>query len=79
MDVFPEDVPGLPPKRDIDFTIELILGTTPVSREPYWMSVPKLTKFKMKLQELLDKCYVWPSESPLGEPVLLVKKKDGTM
>eukprot|EP00253_Pinus_taeda_P005458 PITA_05458 len=54
-DVFPEEVPGLPPKRDIDFTIELIPGVAPVSRAPYRMSVPELTELKMQLQELLDK------------------------
>eukprot|EP00253_Pinus_taeda_P012702 PITA_12702 len=79
VDVFPEEVPGLPPKRDIDFTIELIPGAAPVSRAPYRMSVPELTELKMKLQELLDKQYIRPSVSPWGAPVLFVKKKDGTL
>eukprot|EP00253_Pinus_taeda_P018339 PITA_18339 len=78
-DVFPEEVPGLPPKRDIDFTIELTPGATPVSRAPYRMSVPELTELKMQLQELLDKNYICPSVSPWGAPVLFVKKKDGTL
>eukprot|EP00253_Pinus_taeda_P016801 PITA_16801 len=78
-DVFPEEVPGLPPKRDIDFTIELIPGAAPVSRAPYRMSVPELTELKMQLQELLDKQYIRPSVSPWGAPVLFVKKKDGTL
>eukprot|EP00253_Pinus_taeda_P033189 PITA_33189 len=77
-DVFPEEVPGLPPKRDVDFTIELIPGAAPVSRAPYRMSVPELTELKMQLQELLDKNYIRPSVSPWGAPVLFVKKKDGT-
>ena len=77
-DVFPEEVPGLPPKRDADFTIELIPGAAPVSRAPYRMSVPELTELKMQLQELLDKNYIRPSVSPWGAPVLFVKKKDGT-
>eukprot|EP00253_Pinus_taeda_P026738 PITA_26738 len=78
-DVFPEEIPGLPPRRNIDFTIELVPGATPVSRAPYKMSVPKLTELKMQLQELLEKNYIRPSVSPWGAPVLFVKKKDGTL
>eukprot|EP00253_Pinus_taeda_P011096 PITA_11096 len=78
-DVFPEEIPGLPPKRNIDFTIELIPGAAPVSRAPYRMSVPELTELKMQLQELLDKNYIRPSVSPWGALVLFVKKKDGTL
>eukprot|EP00253_Pinus_taeda_P006607 PITA_06607 len=75
-DVFPEEIPGLPPRRDLDFTIELIPGAAPVSRAPYRMSVPEL---KMQLQELLEKKYIRPSISPWGAPVLFVRKKDGTL
>eukprot|EP00253_Pinus_taeda_P011579 PITA_11579 len=78
-DVFPEEIPGLPPKRDIDFTIELIPGAAPVLRTPYRMSVPELTELKMQLQELLDKNYIRPSVSPWGALVLFVRKKDGTL
>eukprot|EP00253_Pinus_taeda_P017453 PITA_17453 len=78
-DVFPEEIPGLPPRRDIDFTIELVPGVAPVSRAPYRMSVPELTELKMQLQELLEKNYIRPSVSPWGAPVLFVKKKDGTL
>eukprot|EP00253_Pinus_taeda_P012699 PITA_12699 len=78
-DVFPEEVPRLPPKRDIDFTIELIPGAAPVLRAPYRMSVPELTELKMQLQELLEKNYIRPSVSPWGAPVLFVRKKDGTL
>eukprot|EP00253_Pinus_taeda_P010551 PITA_10551 len=78
-DVIPEEIPGLPPKRNIDFTIKLIPGAAPVSRAPYRMSVPELTELKMQLQELLDKNYIRPSVSPWGAPVLFVKKKDGTL
>eukprot|EP00253_Pinus_taeda_P028929 PITA_28929 len=78
-DVFPEEIPGLPPKRNIDFTIELVPGAAPVSREPYRMSVPELTELKMQLQELLDKNYIRPSVSPWGAPVLFVRKKDGNL
>eukprot|EP00253_Pinus_taeda_P029447 PITA_29447 len=78
-DVFPEEIPGLPPKRDLDFTIELVPGAALVSRAPYRMSVPELTELKMQLQELLDKKYIHPSVSPWGAPVLFVRKKDGTL
>eukprot|EP00253_Pinus_taeda_P012142 PITA_12142 len=78
-DVFPEEIPGLPPRRNIDFTIELVRGAAPVSRAPYRMSVPELTELKMQLQELLDKNYIRPSVSPWGAPVLFVRKKDGTL
>eukprot|EP00253_Pinus_taeda_P009990 PITA_09990 len=78
-DVFPEEIPGLPPRRNIDFTIELIPGAAPVSRAPYRTSTPELTELKMQLQELLDKEYIRPSVSPWGAPVLFVKKKDGTL
>ncbi len=77
-DVFPEEIPGLPPRRDLDFTIELIPGAAPVSRAPYRMSVPELTELKMQLQELLEKKYIRPSVSPWGALVLFVRKKDGT-
>eukprot|EP00253_Pinus_taeda_P030276 PITA_30276 len=78
-DVFPEEIPGLPPRRNIDFTIQLVPGAAPVSRAPYRMSVPELTELKMQLQELLDKDYIRPSVSPWGAPVLFVKKEDGTL
>eukprot|EP00253_Pinus_taeda_P022101 PITA_22101 len=78
-DVFPEEIPGLSPRRNIDSTIELVPGATPVSRAPYRMSIPELTELKMQLQELLDKEYIHPSVSPWGAPVLFVKKKDGTL
>lgn len=78
-DVFPEEILRLPPKRDIDFTIELVLGAAPVSRAPYKMSVPELTELKMQSQELLDKKYIRPSVSPWGAPVLFVKKRDRTL
>eukprot|EP00253_Pinus_taeda_P022926 PITA_22926 len=77
-DVFPEEIPGLSPKRNLDFTIELVPGAAPVSRAPYRMSVPELTELKMQLQQLLDKKYIRPSVSPWGAPVLFVRKKDET-
>ena len=53
-DVFPDEILGLPPKRDIDFTIELVPRVAPVSKTPYRMSTPKMLELKMELQELLE-------------------------
>lgn len=78
-DVFPDEIPGLPTKRDIDFTIKLIPGATLVSQAPYRMSIPELTKLKMQLQKLLDNKYICPSVSPWGALVLFVKRKDETL
>ena len=63
-DVFPNEIPGIPPKSDIDFTIEFIVGATPVSKTPYRMSMPKMLELKMQLQELLEKMYIRSSVSP---------------
>jgi len=79
LDVFPEDVPGLPPQREIKFTIDLVPGSRPMSIAPYRMSPLELAKLKKQIEELLDKQFIRPSVSPWGAPVLLVKKKDGTM
>ena len=78
-DVFPDEIPGLPPKRDIDFTIELVPGVAPVSKTPYRMSAPEMLELKISLQELLEKKYLRSSMSPWGAPVLFVKKKDGAL
>ncbi|KAA0062248.1 DNA/RNA polymerases superfamily protein [Cucumis melo var. makuwa] len=78
LDVFPGDLSGLPPDREIEFTIELLPGTTPISQAPYRMAPSELKELKMQLQELVDKGYIRPSVSPWGAPVLFVKKKDGT-
>ena len=77
--VFPDEILGIPPKRDIDFTIELVSGAALVSKTPYMMSTPKLLELKMQLQELLEKKYIRPSVSLWGAPVLFVKNKDGTL
>jgi hypothetical protein len=74
-----KEIPGLPPKRDIDFSINLIPGATPVSKTPYKMSTPELKEFQMKLEEILKKGYICPSVSLWGAPVLFVNKKDGTL
>lgn len=72
VDVFPECILRLPTKLDIDFTIELVLGVVPISRNPYCMSIPKLIELKMQLQDLLDKGCIHPSVSPWGSLVLFV-------
>jgi hypothetical protein len=77
-DVFKE-IPGFPPKRDIDFSINMMPGATPVSKNPYRMSTPKLKELQMKLEELLKKGYIRPSVSPWGALVFFMKKKDGTL
>jgi hypothetical protein len=69
----------LPPKRDIDFSINLMPGEAPVSKNPYRMSTPELKELQMKIEEFLKKGYIHPSVSPWGAPVLFVKKKDGTL
>ncbi|KAL0549531.1 hypothetical protein IC582_014016 [Cucumis melo] len=78
LEVFPDDLSGLPPDREIEFTIELLPGITPISQAQYRIAPNELKKLKMQLQELVDKGYIRPSVSPWGVPVLFVKKKDGT-
>ncbi|KAL0561626.1 hypothetical protein IC582_002066 [Cucumis melo] len=78
-DVFPEELPRLPPHREVEFAIELEPGTVPISRAPYRMAPAELKELKVQLQELLDKGFIRPSVSPWGAPVLFVKKKDGSM
>ena len=77
--MFPDDLPGLPPDREIEFNIDLQPGITPISQAPYRMAPAELKELKVQLQDLLDKGYIRPSVSPWGAPVLFVKKKDGTM
>jgi len=71
-------MPGLPPDREIEFAIELLQGTTPISKVPYRMALAELVELKKHLQELLDKGLIQPSVSPWGAPVLFVRKKDGS-
>ena len=79
LDVFSEDLPGLPPDRDVEFTIDVMPGTAPISKAPYRMAPAEMKEFKSQLQELLYKGFIRPSVSPWGAPVLFVKKKDGSM
>jgi hypothetical protein len=74
-DVFPDELPGMPPDRDVEFVIELQPGTAPISKRPYRMPPNELAELKLQLQELLDKGYIRPSASPWGCPALFVKKR----
>jgi hypothetical protein len=78
-DVFPDELPRMPPDRDIEFPIELQPGTTPISKRPYHMPPAELAELKKQLQELLDKGFIRPSTSPWGCPALFVKKKDESL
>ncbi|GKC88876.1 putative reverse transcriptase domain-containing protein [Tanacetum coccineum] len=77
-EVFPEDLPGLPPARPVEFQIDLIPGAAPVARAPYRLAPSKMKELSEQLQELSDKGFIRPSSSPWGAPVLFVKKKDGS-
>jgi hypothetical protein len=78
-DVFPEDLPGMPPDEDVEFTIELQPGMTPITRQPYKMTCKELAELKVQLKELLDKGYICKSSLPWGCPALFVKKKDQSL
>ena len=78
-DVFPDEIPGMPPQWKIDFIIDLVLGTGPIYKAPYRMAPKEMEELKSQLEELLDKGYVRPSVSPWGAPVLFVRKKDGSL
>ncbi|GJW07589.1 putative reverse transcriptase domain-containing protein [Tanacetum coccineum] len=77
-DVFPEDLPGLPPVRQVEFQIDLIPGAAPVARTPYRLAPSEMQELSNQLQELTDRGFIRPSTSPWGAPVLFVKKKDGS-
>ena len=79
LSVFSNDLPGLPPDREIEFCIELIPGTAPISRAPYRLAPAELKELKAQLEELIEKGLIRPSHSPWGAPVLFVKKKDGSL
>nr|GEY02517.1 putative reverse transcriptase domain-containing protein [Tanacetum cinerariifolium] len=75
--VFPEDLPGIPPTRQVEFQIDLIPGDVPVARAPYQLALSEMKELSKQLQELSDKGVIRPSCSPWGAPVLFIKKKDG--
>ncbi|GJU68270.1 putative reverse transcriptase domain-containing protein [Tanacetum coccineum] len=78
-DVFPEDLSGLPPQRQVEFRIDLVPGATPIAKSPYRLAPSEMQELSGQLQELQDKGFIRPSHSPWGAPVLFVKKKDGSL
>jgi hypothetical protein len=78
LDIFPEELLGMPPDHEIEFVIKLVSGTAPISKRPYRMAANQLAELNEQFQELLDNGYVRPSASPWGAPVIFVPKKDGT-
>jgi hypothetical protein len=78
LDVFPEELLGMPSDRNIEFLIELLPGTPHISMRPYRMLINELVELKKQLAELQAKGFIRPSSSPLGAPVLFVETKDGT-
>ena len=78
-DVFPDELPGLPPHREIEFCIDVVFDTAPISMPPYWMAPAELKELKEQLQELLNKAFIRPSTSPWSAPVLFMKKNNGTL
>lgn len=79
LDVFLEELPGLPPSREVEFGIELLSGMASVSIAPYRMAPKELVELKAQIQELLDRGFIQPSVFLWRAPVLFVKKKDGTL
>ena len=78
-EVFPEDLPGVPPDKEIDFGIDVLPETQPISIPPYRMAPAELKELKEQLKDLLDKRFIRPNVSPRGAPVLFVRKKDGSL
>ena len=79
VDVFLDELPGLPPQRVVDFGIELHPSTSPISMTPHKMAPVELQELRVQLEELLDKGFIRPSTSPWGVPILFAKKKDKTL
>ncbi|KAJ9547558.1 hypothetical protein OSB04_020101 [Centaurea solstitialis] len=77
-DVFPDDLPGLPSDRQVEFRIDLVPGASSIAKTPYRLALAEMKEMMSQLQELLDKGFIRPSASPWGAPVLFVKKKDGS-
>ena len=76
VDIFPNEIPGLPRKREVEFVIDLVSGALPILMAPYRMTPTKLSELKKQVVELLEKQFIRPSESSWRAPMLLVKKKD---
>jgi hypothetical protein len=77
-EVFPKQLPGIPPDRDIEFSIELLPETAPISKRAYPMDVKDLIELKKQIEELLEKGFIRPNSPPWGAPVLFVNEKDGS-
>ena len=75
LDVFPEEIMGLPLKRELDFTIELVLGAVPSSKTPYQTNILELNELTSQLKEVMDKNYIKPSVSPWGTPIILLRRR----
>jgi hypothetical protein len=78
-DVFSDELLGVPPKREVEVTIDVLPGTFSIAQSPYRMAPAELAELKIQLLELLNKGFIRSSNSPWGAPVLFVKKKDGTL
>ena len=79
IDIFSDELPGFPPSREIDFHIELMPETSPISIPPYRMAPAKLSELRKQIEELMGKGFIRPSVSPWGAPVLFAKKQDGSL
>ena len=79
LEIFPNDLPAIPPKWEIDFGTDLLSETNPISIPPYWMAPAKLKELNAQLKDLLDKSFISHNISPWGAPLLFVKKKDGSL
>jgi hypothetical protein len=77
-DVFPEELPGMPPDKEVGFVIDLLPETAPTFKRPYRMSVEELKGLKKQLTELQESGYIRPNSSPCGAPVLMLRKKEGS-
>ena len=78
-EIFPDELLGLPSRRGVEFSIELLPSTQPISKAPYRMAPNKLKELKAQLEELIKKGFIRPSSSPWGALVLLVRNKDGSL
>ena len=79
VDVFPDELPSLPPHQKVEFSIDLVLSATPTSKAPYHLSPTELRELKKQLQKLTESGFIKPSSSPWGVPILFMKKKDGNL
>jgi hypothetical protein len=78
LDIFPKELPRMPPDREVELVIDLLHGTVPISKRPYRMSVEELKELKKQLTELQEAGYIRSNSSPCGAPVLFVQKKEGS-